>query len=611
MGSVTRAQNLTVLETKTPRVADDELVRSVERLAGVGSCSNPTFSPDGRRIAFISDLSGTPQVWTVAAEGGWPERVTTFTDQVTNALWSPSDDLIAVEIAPGGGLNQQVYVVRPDGTNVRRLTPGGNENNRLLTWSRDGSALYVASSRDDASRLDVFVVDIATGDWRPIGERRGITTANHTSRDGRRVSLARVVARGDSNAYVYEDGAETLLTPHPGQTQYFAPRFVGDEVWLIGDQDRELLGLARVVAPGRLEYLATRDDAELDGWRTSDDDALIALKWNVAGIDELEIVDRKTWKRTRVELPAELVTAPVFSHDGRQMVFTCYGSTSPVDIWTGEVGGRPRQLTFSPHPGVDLATLVRPRVERFTAHDGLALSGLLYVPNGFRAPGPCVLSFHGGPEGQERPVFNRTYQALLANGIAVFAPNVRGSTGFGKSFMHLDDREKRFDGVRDIEACVRHVVDIGVAHPRRLGITGGSYGGYMTMAGITEFPEAFAAAVCVCGIVNFLTFFAHTQPWMAAVSKSEYGDPDTQRELLEALSPINKLDRVRTPLLVEHGANDTNVPLIEAQQMVDELRKRNVEVEALVFPDEGHGFSKTANRTRAAIETVRWFATHL
>jgi len=222
-----------------------------------------------------------------------------------------------------------------------------------------------------------------------------------------------------------------------------------------------------------------------------------------------------------------------------------------------------------------------------------------------------VLSFHGGPEGQERPIFNRTYQALLASGIAVFAPNVRGSTGFGKTFVHLDDREKRFDGVRDIQACADHVVKTGVADRKRLGITGGSYGGYMTMAGITEFPDLFAGAACVCGIVNFLTFFQHTQPWMAAVSKSEYGDPDTQRELLEKLSPINKLDRAKTPLLVLHGANDTNVPLIEAEQMVDELRRRNVEVEAVIFPDEGHGFTKTVNRTRAAVETVRWFAKYL
>jgi len=594
---------------------DDELTRRVERLAGVGFCSTPSFSPDGSRIAFIGDLSGTPQVWTVDVHGGWPTRVTAFADQVSNALWSPTEDLIAVEVAPGGGLNQQVYVVRSDGSGLRRLTPGGKDNNQIAMWSRDGKTLFIASSRDDAARYDAFAVDVATNAWRPVGRRAGITRVTDTSPDGERVALTRVVARGDSSCYVFVSGTEAPLTPHQGQSQYFAARFVDDEVWLIADQDRELLGLARIAlgknAPGALEYIATRDDAELEGLRLSDDASLVVLVWNVAGVDELEIVERKGWKRTKVALPAELISTPVFSADGRHIAFAAYGSATPIDIWLGDIGGRLRRITESAHPGVELSALVKPRLERFKAHDGLELSGLLYVPPGFKAPGPCVLSFHGGPEGQERPIFNRTYQALVASGIAVFAPNVRGSTGFGKTFVHLDDREKRFDGVRDIQACADHVVKIGVADRKRLGITGGSYGGYMTMAGITEFPDLFAGAACVCGIVNFLTFFQHTQPWMAAVSKSEYGDPDTQRDLLEKLSPINKLDRAKTPLLVLHGANDTNVPLIEAQQMVDELRKRNVPVEAVIFPDEGHGFSKTANRTKAAVETVRWFAKYL
>jgi dipeptidyl aminopeptidase/acylaminoacyl peptidase len=594
---------------------DDELSRRVERLAGVGFCAMPSFAPDSTCIAFISDLSGTPQVWTVGVDGGWPKRVTAFPDQVTNAQWSPTDDAIAVEVAPGGGLNQQIYVVRSDGSGVRRLTAGGTDNNQIAMWSRDGKTLFIASSRDDAARYDAFAVDVATNTWRPVGRRAGITRVTDVSPDGKRVALTRVVARGDSNSYVFVAGTEAPLTPHQGQSQYFAARFVDDEVWLIADQDRELLGLARIAlgesAPGALEYIATRDDAELEGLRLSDDGSLVALVWNVAGVDELEIVQRKGWKRTKVALPAELISTPVFSADGRRIAFAAYGSATPMDIWLADIGGRPRRLTESPHPGVDLSILVKPRLERFKAQDGLELSGLLYLPPGFKAPGPCVLSFHGGPEGQERPLFNRTYQALLASGIAVFAPNVRGSTGFGKTFVHLDDREKRFDGVRDIQACADHVVSIGVADRKRLGITGVSYGGYMTMAGITEFPDLFAGAACVCGIVNFLTFFQHTQPWMAAVSKSEYGDPDTQRDLLEKLSPINKLDGAKTPLLVLHGANDTNVPLIEAQQMVDELRKRNVPVEAVIFPDEGHGFSKTANRTKAAVETVRWFAKYL
>ncbi|MGH9203208.1 MAG: alpha/beta hydrolase family protein, partial [Vicinamibacterales bacterium] len=156
-----------------------------------------------------------------------------------------------------------------------------------------------------------------------------------------------------------------------------------------------------------------------------------------------------------------------------------------------------------------------------------------------------------------------------------------------------------------------YVIRAGVARPGQIGIMGGSYGGYMTMAGLTEYPDLFAAGASICGVVNFETFFAHTEPWMAAISKIEYGDPETQIDLLRSLSPIHKIDRVTAPTIVLHGANDTNVPVVEAEQVVNSLKKRGVPVAYVVFPDEGHGFSKTANRIRAAVSIVHWFAEHL
>jgi len=597
--------------------ASDELTRSVERLGGVGACSTPSFSPDGSQLAFISDMSGSPQVWAVPIEGGWPRRVSGFSDQVTDAHWSPATDLIAAQVAPGGGLNQQVYVMRSDGTELRRLTPGGAENNRLDDWMPDGRSLLIASGRDDPSHFDTFLVDLETNTWRAVARTRGVAGITDVADDGRSAVLVRVVNRGDADLFLLDlQGNETRLTPHEDPAQYFSAYFGEGGIWAVSNEGRELGALARIALesgrPGLLEYRVARDDAELDGARIHARSGTAALLWNVAGRSELELMDLRSGARIKVDLPNELAGLPVFSNDGSRIAFVASGAAAPNDIWTCETrGGAPRQLTRSPHPGVDLKTLVRPTLERFPAHDGLELTGWLYVPRAYARPGRIVLSFHGGPEGQERPQFNRGYQALVANGIAVLAPNVRGSTGFGKTFVHLDDREKRFDGVRDIQACVDHVVKIGVADPKRIGITGGSYGGFMTMAGITEFPDVFAGAVCVCGIINFLTFFKHTQPWMAAISTTEYGDPVTQRDLLERLSPLNKIDRAKTPLLVLHGANDTNVPLVEATQMVDELRKRNVPVEAVIFPDEGHGFTKTANRTRAAVETVSWFAKYL
>src|SRR5215203_582703 len=236
-----------------------------------------------------------------------------------------------------------------------------------------------------------------------------------------------------------------------------------------------------------------------------------------------------------------------------------------------------------------------------------AWGGMTWRP----AAGPVVISFHGGPEAQERPNFNATYQALLSRGIGDFAPNVRGSTGFGKKFVNLDNGVLRVNGVKDIKACVDFLVGRGIADPRRIGIMGGSYGGYMTMAGLTEYPDLFAAGANSFGIVNFETFFSHTQPWMAAISTIEYGDPFKEKDLLRQLSPLSRLERVKAPTLVLHGANDTNVPVIEAEQVVDNLKKRGVPVEYVLFLDEGHGFRKTPNRVRSAVSIVRWFERHL
>lgn len=604
--------------TVTARSAVD-LEAIVTRLAKIGAASLPSFSADGSHVAFVSDLSGSPQVWTVSVDGGWPQNITAFDDPVNGADWSPDGDRIAVSIAPGGGLNHQVYTLRPDGSDLRLHTAGGKENNRLGPWTRDGRHLFITSNRRDPASLDSFIIDVATNEWREIARSPGVGGVQDVSRDGRLALLVRVRERGDSDLYLLdlERNTERHLSPHTDKATFGNARFSADgrSVFVVTDEGRELAGLARIRldgAAGHLEFLIDSDHG-VEAFELSEDERVAAVVWNVAGRGELAVVDGQTWSVIdRPALPVDQVGDLEWSPDRSRLAFTGWGAGTTTDVRILELPqGRIRQLTSSPHPGVDLSVLPRPRLERFIAHDGLALSGWLYLPRDFHGPGPVVLSFHGGPESQERPMLNRTYYALLELGIAVFAPNVRGSSGFGKTFVHLDDRHKRFDGVRDIEACLGHVIDSGVADPSRIGITGGSYGGYMTMAGITEYPDRFAAAACVCGIINFRTFFAHTEPWMAAVSKSEYGDPVGDGDLLDRLSPIHKMDRVRTPTLVLHGANDTNVPVIEAEQMVAEIGKRNVPVELVLFPDEGHGFVKTANRVRATVETTRWFQRYL
>ena len=606
--------------TAAPATDMDDLERTVSLMAKIGFANSPSLSPDGKRVAFVSNLSGLPQVWLVDAAGGYPQLVTALDDSVGFVRWSPDGAWLAFTVAPGGGMNEQVYLVRPDGTGLKRLTEGGKETNRLGGWSRDGALLTMGSNRRDGAAIDSYVYDVGAGTSRLVTQNRGIGSYSDLTRDKKRALLNRLVARGNNNLYLVDlaTSKETLLTPHEGPGN-FSGRFSPDgrTVYVNGDKDRDLRAFMRLTlgpdgAPGKLEVLAERPDAELSEFEIDDSGARAALVWNVAGRSELELYDLASRRvLSRPKLPAELAGGLDFSKDGRTLALVCSGSTMPADVWILDLAsGAMRQLTHSPHAGVDLSRLVRPELVRFKAHDGLDLSGWLYRPAGATAPFPAVLSFHGGPEGQERPFFSSQYQALLARGIAVFAPNVRGSSGFGKKFVNLDNGELRFNGIKDIEACVAAAVKAG-ADPKRIGIMGGSYGGYMVMAGLTEYPKLFAAGADLFGVVNFETFFKHTEPWMAAISKIEYGDPDTQADLLRRLSPIHKVDRVTAPTIVLHGANDTNVPVVEAEQVVESLKKRNVPVEYVLFPDEGHGWRKTPNRIRSAVAVTRWFEKYL
>jgi dipeptidyl aminopeptidase/acylaminoacyl peptidase len=610
-----------VMQAQPQTSSKDDVALAVARMARVGSAVGAQFSPDGKWVSFISNMSGTPQVWVVPAEGGYPRMVTNGDDPVTQQAWSPASDWIAVTIAPGGGLNTQIYVVKSDGTGLKLLTEGGKDNNGFDAWTEDGKQMAIDSNREDPATRDSFMIDVPSGETKLLARNSGIGNIEGISRDSKRALLSRLKNRGDNNLFVLDlgSGKDTLITKHDGVAQFFgelAPD--GGAAYLGTNKDRDLTAFGKIKiaangTPGNVEVLAERQDGELDGLRINKQGTMAALLWNVKGRNELSFYDLVQNKQMPgPKLPGELVGGLAFSKDGSKLAMNVGGAAQPTDLWIMEVKTRQfRQLTFSPHPGVDLAALVRPELVTFKSFDGLELSGWLYYPPNHRDRAPFVISFHGGPEGQERAPFRSDYQALLAQGIGVFAPNVRGSSGFGKKFVNLDNGALRFNGVKDIKSCVDYLVDNHIADPKRIGITGGSYGGYMTMAGLTEYPDMFAAGVDLFGIVNFITFFQHTQPWMAAISTIEYGDPATQKEMLDQLSPIHKLDRIKAATMVQHGANDTNVPVIEAEQIVKTLKDRGVPVEYILFPDEGHGWRKIPNRIRSTVEMVRFFKEHL
>ena len=620
---------LVVQAQSTPSSA--ELAKRVEAMAQIPSTFSPVYSRDGKRIAFLSNRSGTPQVWTIDAAGGEPKQVTQGSDPVGSVEWSPVEDRIAYDVARGGGFNAQVFYSKPDGTDAKRITSGGKEDNFSGSFAPDGRYWFRSAQRDPQSP-DSWIYDPKTGKASiAIQYDGGFGDIQDIQRPANRALVGRLVTRGNTNLFLHDlrTNKEILLTPHDGPALAggeLAPD--GSAVYVVHNlaRDRQVVSRIPIDAagkPGAMTLFAERDGAEVDDFTLSEDGRRAVLSWNVDGRTELELVSLPDGKRTAfARAPGELVSVSDFSPDGSRVALNITGAAQPSSAWQYELAtGRYTQIAPVAIPDVDLSTLVRPELRKFKAQDGLELSGWLYLPKNFKQPEvrklaarelePVVLSFHGGPEGQERPTFRADYQAILAQGIAVFAPNIRGSYGFGKAFLALDNHEKRFDANRDVYDSATYLVQSGVGARGRLGIVGGSYGGYVVMMAVTEYPDTFAAGADLYGIVNFETFFAQSTPWMGAISGGEYGDPKTQADLLKRLSPIHKLDRVRAAMLVMHGANDTNVPLVEAQQVVDTLKKNGRDVEFLLFPDEGHGWRKIPNRVKSTMTLADFFRRHL
>lgn len=597
----------------TAQESSAELASKIEAMAKVGACYSPSVSPDGSELVFVSNMSGIPQLWKMASSGGWPVQITNFNDPVSGANWSPTGNQIAFQLSPGGGMNSQIYLINSDGTRLAQISSGGKTNNWFGNWSSDGKFFSYSSNKDNLNGMDSYIFNLKDKKDQLHVKNQGIGQISDIGRNKDQFLLSRLASRGSNDVYLVDkDLNETILTAHKGPGSFYGKFAPNGDIYMASNLDRDKIAFGKYEEDG-IKILSEREDSELQSFVINHEGTLALLTWNVAGRNEMSVFDMQSQKVTGdLKLPVELIGGVEFSSDDEFIVFTGYGSQEPTNIWRYDFQDKKfSKLTESPHPGVVLEDLVAPKLVQFKSFDGLELSGWLYEPKTGQKPYPTVISYHGGPEGQSRPYFSYTFQALLSQGIAVFSPNVRGSSGFGKEFVNLDNGALRVNGVKDIEACYNYIVDSGFAHKDKVGIMGGSYGGYMVMAGITEYPDMFAGAANLFGVVNFITFFEETEAWMAEISKVEYGDPETEAEMLKALSPINKVDVVKTPTIVLHGANDTNVPVVEAEQVVDNLKARNIPVEYVLFPDEGHGWRKTTNKVISTESIVNWFKKYL
>ena len=587
-------------------------------LACASGAWSPSLSPDGASIAFVSDRDGAPRVWVWQRSDGSVARLDTGTDQVQQVRWSVDGEWLSVLLAPGGSPRTRVLVMRPDGRDPHAIAHPDGGATYLGPWTHQAGVVAFSQASGTPSNSFAAVEDVQTG-RRTLLASGGHPLVLDLDR-ANRVALVRRGPRGARTVWAVDlaTGREQQLVPAgvPGSTDLGRLSPDGLVAYVRSDAGRETHALVEVAlatehAPQRARVLAERPDADLEHVVLTADGGVAVLLWNCSGRSACERVDLTTGRRVEVLLPEPVAHDGSFSHDGRWLVMTLEGPTQPRAVWLldAERGTWERVTSQGASWSPPAAS---PRLERLRADDGLQVDGWLYRARGeAQAPGAALVFLHGGPEWQERPVYNPLFQELAARGIAVFAPNVRGSSGYGRTFVNADNLEKRAAAIADVATCARHLVEIGVAAPGRIACAGRSYGGYLTLAALVFHPDLFVAGVDICGIADFHTFYANTEPWIAEAAYPKYGHPVRDAALLRALSPIHRFDALRAPLLVVHGANDSNVPVEEAEQVVAAARGRGVPVDYLLVAGEGHEIAAVHNRETFVRTTVDWLVARL
>lgn len=570
--------------------------------------TSPCLSPDGTLLAcVVTERTGYPRAVQcplgpdgLVVPGAERDVVLPVEGPVRRVAYSPDGRWLACEVAPDGGEREYIWLVTtdPEDDSAYPLNAPGDATERIVGW--DGGRLAVTAF-DSEGVAEGRLVDPETGEISVIDRRMGGALVH--SRDG--AALFRVGARGNRELLrIVPDGrwwpllpTDTGSTTDAGEVLDAGGPDTPMRMVVRSDHSADRVGLLEVWADESgttSRPIARRADADLDRVEVSLDRRTAALLWNVhGGLSEIEVLDlsrRRPRVIARPQLPEVVASAPTLTADGRLLAVTVESLDQPPHVVIYDVRRRrwAGEGPVQPDPG--------PELLRFTARDGLELSGWLYRAEAGAGPAPTVVHLHGGPEGQSRPGYDDIARRLLDVGVNYFLPNVRGSAGGGRSFGHADDRYGRFAGIDDVEDALLHLVDEEVADPDRVVVSGRSYGGYLVNATLVRHAGRWCGGIAACGMSDLQTFYRDTEPWIAAAAYPKYGNPLQERELLREASPLRRFSRIEVPMLFVHGAHDTNVPVSESEQAAEALRERGVPVDVLMFSDEGHEFVKLANR---------------
>ena len=576
---------------------------------GAASGGN-AFSADG---AFLYQLRtpGLAQVWSLDLGTGASAQLTAHDETVAFLRRAPKDDRLLYGIDAGGDERQQLWLI--EGGTARPLTAAPDAIHDPGVFSPDGAKIAFAANDRDPVRFDVKLLDLATGASTRLMEGPGLLSVAGWSPDGTTLAVIEERSFGDTDIHLLPvaGGAGRRLPAH-GAARYQSVRWAADggSLLCLTDQGgRDVLALCRLdLATGVAALLADAPDADIEAWALAATGGLLATVENRRGVSVLRVAASDATMRPAVDgLPQGVIADLAFAPDGSRLAFNLSTSTRPGATWVWEASTRTARPVFAPAlpAGLDGDGFVPVAPVSWPAADGREIPGFFAPPRTAPPPGghPAVIWVHGGPAAQTRPGFRADMQSLLAQGYAVLMPNVRGSTGYGRAYAESDDGAARPAAVADLAAGARFLGARDDIDASRIAVMGQSYGGYMVLAAMGEYPELWRCGVDFYGIADFNTLLAHTGPWRRDHRALEYGDPDRdpgrEAALFDRISPIRRVDAIRAPLLVLHAERDPRVPFGESEQIVAALQERQRRVEFVRFDYAGHGFLRPAHRARA------------
>jgi dipeptidyl aminopeptidase/acylaminoacyl peptidase len=615
-------------DTDTSEDGDDY---GVARYLAIDEVTAPTVTPAGR-LLFLADTTGTPQVWTADGPGEWPTRLTPHEERVSTVAASPTDEAFVFGMDSGSDERDQLFHYDLATGEERALTDDPESKHAFGGWGPDGERIFFTANREDDARFDVYSLDVTDRDADPEKLHDGPGGWLHVGAvgpEGDRLALLKPNASFDVTLSILDlSSGETQQFSDGDPATYSHPTFDGESgLYVVTNHGADTAAVGRFdldtgeihkVADGGGNRSESGADADggadalgepgtdswnVDGFAYDPDSGRAVFTRNVGGYSEIHAgtLDGTEFTATDAPDPDGVVSDLTLGPDGERIAFTQTAPDTPYGVHVADFGTT-AATAWTPVGtcGMSPESFREPETIHYETFDGRTIPAYWTLPEGVdpddpETSVPTIVDIHGGPEHQRRPWFYPTKQFFLNRGYAVLEPNVRGSSGYGKAYAHLDDVEKRMDSVRDIREAVAWLRDRPAVDDDRIVAYGRSYGGFMVLAAITEYPDLWAAAVEFVGIADFTTFLENTGDWRRSHREAEYGSLTDDRELLEEISPLHKIDRVDCPLFVQHGANDPRVPVSEAEQVIETAREAGVPVESLIFEDEGHHTTSREN----------------